>query len=206
MIEPEFSLFDVEVEESPGEASVLGQASLGVTPEGLDAVDMTGAASKFVVTVVDAKVTLVSNVNQPVIPLPSIGVNDAFVTHFTLDDGFQSQSRAIIEDIGEDHSATLVDANHWNLSSCSSTPLASHTPCPEVTFIDFNDTFEGSRSRTLICQPHSHRQHISVDRVHMQTRQMGDFRRLQIDRKKPQKMAKLRGREARPFDVFVSHR
>ena len=206
MIEPKFSLFDIEVEESPGETSVFCQAGLGVAPEGLDPVDVTGPASKFVVTVMDAEVSLVSYINQPVIPFPSIGVDDAFVTHFTLDDGFQSQSRAIIEDIGEDHSATLVDANHWNLSSCSSTPLASYPPCPEVTLIDFNDTFEGSRSRTLICQSHSHRQHISVDRVHMQTRQMGDFRRLQIDRKKSQKMAKLEVREARPFDVFVSHR
>ena len=42
MIEAELSFFDVEVEASAGESPMLGQAGLGIAPEGLDAVDRLG--------------------------------------------------------------------------------------------------------------------------------------------------------------------
>lgn len=60
MIEAKLSLFDVEEEESSGQASVFCQSHFGVAPEGLDTIDMVGASGELVVAVMDSEVALVA--------------------------------------------------------------------------------------------------------------------------------------------------
>jgi hypothetical protein len=51
------------------------QAVLGKAPDALDAVDVIRTNSKSVVSVMDAKVSCVAQINQIVVTAPAIGVN-----------------------------------------------------------------------------------------------------------------------------------
>ena len=53
----------------------LRQAVLGKAPKALDAVDVIRPNGKFVIPVMDAKVSCVTQINQAIVAAPAIGVN-----------------------------------------------------------------------------------------------------------------------------------
>lgn len=55
----------------------LDQPALGTAPEALDAVDMHGAASEFIVAMIDPKMLVKAHIDQAVIAAPAISVDDA---------------------------------------------------------------------------------------------------------------------------------
>lgn len=68
-------------------AMKLHQPMFGFAPERLDAVDMPGAFDEFVVAVIDPKVLLQTQINQPIVASPAVGVDEAIKVHFAADDG-----------------------------------------------------------------------------------------------------------------------
>ena len=53
----------------------LGQASLGVAPEALDAVDVRSIVGEFILPVLDAQMLLVTHIDQAIVATPSVGVH-----------------------------------------------------------------------------------------------------------------------------------
>ena len=47
----------------------------------------------------DSEVTFVTDVDESVVALPAVGMNEALISHSSLDERFQSLLGAIIEDI-----------------------------------------------------------------------------------------------------------
>ena len=77
VIEPEFSLFEVQVKRMARHPIELDQPALGIAPKALDAVDMHRAASKLVFAMIDTQVFVKAHVDQAVIAAPTVGANDA---------------------------------------------------------------------------------------------------------------------------------
>jgi len=67
----------------------LRQAVFCVAPKALDSVDVVGAECKLVVTVVDSQMLVETQIDEPVIPSPSIGVKHGFKTRLAANDGLQ---------------------------------------------------------------------------------------------------------------------
>ena len=75
MIEAEFCFFQMERKCAFAHAVKLRQAMLGKAPKAFDSVDVIRSDGKFVVPVMDAKVSCVAEINQAVVTAPAIGVN-----------------------------------------------------------------------------------------------------------------------------------
>ena len=205
MVKAKFGLFDVEIEEPTREAAMFGQAGFGVAPERFDAVDVVAPACKLAPAVVDAEVAFVAQVDEAVVALPTVGVDDALVSHTALDDGLQSVSRAIVEHVGEDFAAALEDADDGHFAPRAAPPFAPHAPGAKVAFVDFNLTFERGLSDAFIRNTNTDRQHMTVDARAMQAHDLSDLDGFQIERKEAVELAKLLIRKSGTFAVSVGH-
>ena len=76
MIEPELGLLQVQVKRRVRDAVELGQAAFGVAPEALDAVDVARASRELVSAMMDPQMLFVTDVHQPVVPPPAVGMDD----------------------------------------------------------------------------------------------------------------------------------
>jgi len=121
----------------------LHQTPFRERPEGLDAVDMGPATSKFVLTVLHPEVLLVAQIDQAVVPSPSVGVNDAVEADSSPDNGLQRGFSAVGHDLGVDHSISLEDSKNRCLASGSAAPFALDTLAAEIGFIDFDFSGKG---------------------------------------------------------------
>jgi len=60
------------------DAVKLRQAMLCVFPEALNAIDVVGAMSKFIVAVVDSMMSLIAEIDQAIVTAPAIGMDHRF--------------------------------------------------------------------------------------------------------------------------------
>ena len=92
MVEAKFGLFEMKVKGMSGDAVELEQATFGEAPKALDAVDVMRSASEFVLAMIDAKMLIETQINQPVVPSPTVGVQHGFgsdsATNHRLESGF----------------------------------------------------------------------------------------------------------------------
>ena len=77
MVEAEFALLAVQLELVLAHAMKLRQPMFGITAERLDAVDVPAAFDELVVAVIDPKVLVQAQINQPIVASPTIGMDDA---------------------------------------------------------------------------------------------------------------------------------
>ena len=87
MVETEFGLLEMQLELVASHAMKLRQPMFGIAPERLDAVDMPRAFDEFVVAVIDPKVLLQTQINQPIVASLAVGVDEAIGVHFAADYG-----------------------------------------------------------------------------------------------------------------------
>lgn len=102
MVEAKFGLLQVPVERLPGDSVELGQSAFGETPERFDSVDVIGTPGKFILTMVDPKMPVESQVDQAIIPSPSVGVNETFRIGFAPNDCLENALARIGNDFRVD--------------------------------------------------------------------------------------------------------
>jgi len=78
VIDAEFCFLQMEGKSISIDAVKFGQPMLGVSSEALDAIDVIGAKSKLVISVIDAMMPRIAEIDQTVMAHPAIGVNDRF--------------------------------------------------------------------------------------------------------------------------------
>lgn len=88
MIKPKFALFQVQQELLLVDAVKLCQPHFSKTPETLDAIDMVPALCELICTMINTIMLVVTDVDETVVSLPSIGVNDAFQIDMATDNSF----------------------------------------------------------------------------------------------------------------------
>ena len=76
MIKTPLALFQVQVKSRRRDALELLQAPLGITPEALNAVNVTLVISKLVCAVIDPEVFGIADIDEAVIATPALRVND----------------------------------------------------------------------------------------------------------------------------------
>ena len=89
MVEAEFCFFQMEREGAFSHSMKLGQALFGVAPEALDSVDVIRSQRKFVFAMMDSAVSIIAEIDKPVVSSPAIGMDHGFQTRFTANDGLQ---------------------------------------------------------------------------------------------------------------------
>ena len=108
MIESEFSFFDVKVEKTSRQPSVLGQAHFRRAPEGFYTVHVIRTTRELVLSVMHPKMPFVAGIDEAIISFPTIGMDDTFVANFSFDDCFKSLTGAVFKDIGMDSTCSLI--------------------------------------------------------------------------------------------------
>jgi len=130
-----------------GDPIELGKPSFGKTPKRFDAIDMAMAVPrKLVVAVVNPKMPGVPDIDQAVVTPPTITVNNAFNCHLAEDNGLQSQSLAVRDDLRVHAAFTLKNTEHRLLQRTPATlELALAAPltlAAEIAFIHLDTPYQ----------------------------------------------------------------
>ncbi len=91
----------------------------------------------------DAEVFLVSQIDEPVITSPTIGMNDAFKVYTSTYDALESGSGAIRNDLRIDVIIAFEQAENNGFSACSTASDAPDPASAEVAFINLDFPFDG---------------------------------------------------------------
>ena len=86
----------------------------------------------------DAEVFLVSQIDEPVITSPTIGMNDAFKVYTSTYDALESGSGAIRNDLRIDVIIAFEQAENNGFSACSTASDAPDPASAAVALIHFN--------------------------------------------------------------------
>ena len=137
MVEAKLGFLQMQLEFVVANAMKLRQPVLGIAPERLNAIDVVGASSEFMVAVIDPKVLLQTEIDQAVIARPAIGVNDAVGIDLAADDGLQRGLASIRHDLGIDVIASFEQAKDDGFAASAAPALAANAASTEVGLIGF---------------------------------------------------------------------
>ena len=191
MVETEFGLLEMKVKGMSGDAIELEQATFGEAPKAFDAVDVMRSASEFVLAMIDAKMLVEAQINQTVVPSPTIGVQHGFGSDSATNHRLESGFGGIRYDFRVDLLAPLEQSEDDGFSSRATTPFAAHATWAKVGFIGLDLAQEWRVALTGFGHPGSHSQE---NGVYGSNRNASHGRRLcrrQIQYKTTHQMAKL---------------
>lgn len=182
----------MQVEGRCRDAVELLEATLGETPETLNAVDVMCALHELVLTVMNSKMLCVPDINQAVVTAPTVTVDDRVERDATAHNGLQSALFAVRHDLRVNASVSFEDAEDDGLATGCATAFATHATSAEVRLIDF-DLARGEGRSTLAFFPDAFS---DFEKDHRDTLacQAGKFRRLtgrQIERETAHKLTEF---------------
>ena len=119
-------------------AAKPGKPGLGVSPEAFDSIDMTSIFGEFIFSVIDAHVFFESQVHQPVVPSPAIGMDHALKVYPATDNGLQRGLSTIRHDLGVDLAVAFEDAENNGLTESAASSPALDPFGSEKAFIDLD--------------------------------------------------------------------
>ena len=119
MVEAKLGLLQVPVERLPGNPVEFGQPSFCEAPERFDPVDVIGTPGKFILTMVDPKMFVESQVDQAIIPSPSVGVNETLCIGLAPDHRLENSLARIGNDFRVDPIAAFQKSedDHFSTSA-----------------------------------------------------------------------------------------
>ena len=207
VIEAPFGFFEVGKEGIGPDTAESCQAGFGVTPEGLNSIDVPASPGEFIGTVVNA-IMPVAFENQAVVSAPSIGEDDALVDRkdMSLNHLDVFGFRIIGEGGTNDSAASFEKPDNWNLPRRTTPANAANPSWSEVAFIHFNTT--GKRRCLGIGQfnnPPAEQAVDAVSRVLVDLGQTTRFERFHISAKQRQNCSKFTLRNARMLEILVFH-
>lgn len=118
---------------------------------------------------------LVSQIDEPVITSPTIGMNDAFKVYTSTYDALESGSGAIRNDLRIDVIIAFEQVENNGFSACSTASDAPDPASAEVAFINLDFPFDGRLRLAITGNSFPESRHIPVDGVSVNT---GQFRNL----------------------------
>jgi len=143
MIKPKLTLFQMQMEGGFSHATKPTKPCFGVTPKTLNTIDMRFSLNKFIAAMVDAKMFLITQIDQSIIAPPSIRMNDTFKLNTPPDDGLKRLSGAIGDDFSIDLPISFENTKDYRFARCTPSSSALNTTSTEITFINFNFTTKG---------------------------------------------------------------
>ena len=183
------------------------QTGLGEAPEALNPIDMSLASNELILTVIDAQVPAVSDINQAVIAPPAIGIDNAVQGDAASDNPLQRRLSAVRDDFCVDAAVTLEHTEDGRLTKGAASSLALDAPGAEVGFIHFDLAREWRLGLAIFSDALTYSSQITVDRIAVQARQGSNLCGIQIKRKQPDNLSKLGLRNSCTdcIPIFHSH-
>ena len=138
MVEPVLALLQVQVEGARRDPVELLEPALSITPETLNAIDVSCAAHELVVAMIDSIMLTVANIYQAIITAPPVRVDDCSERDATANNGLQRGFLAVRHNLRVNASVTLEDAEDDGFTKGSSASFASDSASAEVALIYFD--------------------------------------------------------------------
>ena len=139
MIEPKFTLFEMQKEVLGTNAAAFGESRFRRAPRALDPVDVNAAAAdEDTVAMFDAEMFPIPEVDQAVVANPAVGMNDAGQGDAPPNNGPQCCLFRVRDDLGIDAALALEDAKHDRLPARPAAAFAADAAPAKVGFIDFD--------------------------------------------------------------------
>ena len=164
----------MQIERFSIHTSEFRKSSFGITPEGFNSVDMTFIMNKLVLSMIDSKMLLVSEINKPVVASPAVRINHAVQSHLAANNRLQCGFAAIRNKFGIDLAVALKDAKDDGFSVRPATSSAFDPSGAKVGLIDFHFAAERRMGFTELRDPFPNSSHIPIHRIPIQARQ-GDY-------------------------------
>ena len=130
----------MQIERTFIHTSKPGESCFGISPKALDSIDMTFIMNKLILSMVDSKVFLIPEINEPVVAPPAVRMDYTFKIHTTSDNRLQRGSSAIWNNLCVDFSVSFEDTKDDCFSGSSTASTAFNTMSAKVAFIDFDFT------------------------------------------------------------------
>ena len=143
MVEPKLTLFKVQVKGLRMHPSELNKPGFSVSPESFNAVDVGLIPGKLILPVVYSQVLTIPDINQAVIPSPTVGIDDTFKADLAPNNLLQRGLRTIGHNLSIDAAIALEDAEDDGFSVGTSTSFPFNPFWTEKGFIYFDLSAEG---------------------------------------------------------------
>ena len=191
MVEPKLALLEMQMKALFFQAPKTSQAGFGVPPKAFYPIDMTRAASKFIVAMIDPEVLLVSQVHQTVVPSPSIGMDDTLNVDSAPDHGLQGGTAAIRHDLSIDPAFPLENPEDNGLCTRTSAAKTFDSPWPEIAFINLNFASDRGFMLANLNDSLTNRHEVAVHGIPVQPRDRSDLGGVQINGKELNQLPEL---------------
>ena len=162
-----------------------GKPCLGIGPEALYSIDMASISDEFVLTVVDSKMLFISEIDQPVVAPPTIGMDDAFKADTASDDCLERSSFAVGHDFGVNFSVPSEHTENNGFSKSPTSPFSLYSLGSEVTFINFNFPVKRGLPEAIRSNSSTDFLEIAIDGISVEAGNFGDLGGVQPIRKEP---------------------
>jgi len=203
VVEPELALFQMQGEGVSGDAVELRQSTFGKTPERLDSVDVMLAPDELVIPVVDPEMFIKTDVYQPVVATPAIGVDDAVNVCPAANDGLQRGFGGIGDNFGVNAITPLEQTEDDGFAKRATPSFAPDAPGTKVRFVRFQFTYQRRALHTPLLHTLADAQINRVDRTHRNASQRGALGSRQIQRKVTHKLTKSRLADFRTSEIPI---
>ena len=191
VIEAIFRFFQMEIKRMLGHPVELHQATLGVTPKALDAVDVNAAPGELVVAVVDPQMLVKADIDQPVIAAPAVRVNHAGNVGLASDDGLKDNLGGIGDNFGINVLAAFEQTKYDRLLTCATAAKSANTARSKVRLIGFELTAQGRDLLAVVGKPAANAQVNAVDRAKRHAAELGAIGGSQIHGEVAHDLSKL---------------
>ena len=169
MIESKFTFFKVQVEGALMDPSETDETSFCIPPEAFDPIHMRAAADKLIFAMIDAEMFPIPDIDQPIVPAPSVRINDAIQGDLPSNAPLQRGFSAIRDEFRVDVPIALENPKDDGFSIRPAAPFAFDAPRANVGFIDFDLAAKGRLCFTKFCDAFSKTSHIPIDRIAIQS-------------------------------------
>jgi len=161
----------------------LHEPPLCIRPKGFDAIDVSSAVGKLVLSMVNTIMLFIAQINQAIVATPGVGMDHAVRINAAPNDGQQRLSGTVGYDLRIDSAPSLEDAEDRCFAIGASTPFAFDALGAKVGFIDLDFSLEGRALFTKLGDPLPDPMQVTVDRVPIQPGDNGYFMSVQIEGK-----------------------
>ena len=192
VIEAILRFFQVKIKRMLGHPVELHQATLGITPKALDAVDVNVASGELVVAVVDPQMLVKADIDQAVIAAPAVRVNHAGNIGLASDDGLKDDLGGIRNDFRINVLAAFEQTKDHRLLTRATAAKSANPARSKVGLIGFELTAQRRDLLAVVGKPTANAQINGVDRAKRHAAEFGAIGGSQIHGEVAQDLAKLR--------------
>ena len=183
MVKAIFSFFEVQLEGPTRKTFELSQSKFSKSPKRFNPVNVGVSLGKLVVVVIDTVMLLIAQIHEAVVSTPPVRIKHTVKSNSPLDHRMQSGSGDIAYNLGIDFPITLEQPEDGHFLECTPTSLPWNSFASKVGLIHFHRPPKRRGLRTLLQQTLPQQAQITVDRVTIQSCQLGYLQRFHIQAK-----------------------